>query len=178
MDNRDKFYFFNKVLLSWVPVLFTLYSNYLSEPDKRPKGSDTAKHCAQLRLVYTSDTNTSTSFIKCGRYSARINTNTGESTHSFFLFSPVINAFKEQVQKNKRVRFILLVFVLKLRELVTRTWIMSVFLLSMFLLMLILLMISPHSVVVFRLCLCSCRLYILVLKLHHFPAKWLLHKML
>ena len=38
MDNRDKFYFFNKVLLSSVPVLFTLQSNYLSEPDKHRKG--------------------------------------------------------------------------------------------------------------------------------------------
>ena len=48
----------------------------------------------------------------------------------------------------------------------------------MFLLMLILLMISPQSDVVFRICLCSCRYYILVFNLHRFPAKWLLHKML
>ena len=60
----------------------------------------------------------------------------------------------------------------------TRIWIISVFLLSMFLLMLILLMISPQSDVVFRICLCSCRYYILVFNLHRFPAKWLLHKML
>ena len=46
-------------------------------------------------MVYTSDINTSTS----------INTNTGESTHSFFLSLPVINAVKAQEQENQTGSF-------------------------------------------------------------------------
>ena len=47
MDNRDKLYYFNKILLSSVAVLFTLLSNYLREPDKYPNSSNTVKHYAQ-----------------------------------------------------------------------------------------------------------------------------------
>ena len=47
MDNRDKLYYFNKILLSSVAVLFTLLSNYLREPDKYSNGSNTVKHYAQ-----------------------------------------------------------------------------------------------------------------------------------
>ena len=88
------------VILSTRAVYFVI--QLLEWTRKRnPKGSNTVQHCAQWRLVYTSDINTSTSFIKRGRYSTSINTNTAESMHSFFLFSPVINAFKEQVEEKQ-----------------------------------------------------------------------------
>ena len=99
MDNRDKFYFFNKVLSSSVPVLFTLWSNYLSEPHKR------TGHSKALRVVKTCLHQRRKHKHKCGRNSTRINTNTGESTHLFFLFSPVIHAFKAQVQENQTRSF-------------------------------------------------------------------------
>ena len=64
----------------------------------------TQQNIAHSKDLFTPATKTQAQ-VKCGRDSTRINTNTGESTHLFFLFSPVINAFKAQVQENQTGSF-------------------------------------------------------------------------
>ena len=55
----------------------------------------TQQNIARSKDLFTPATETQAQVL------LRINTNTGESTHSCFLCSPVINAFKEQVQEKQ-----------------------------------------------------------------------------
>ena len=64
----------------------------------------TQQNIAHSKDLFTPATKTQAQ-VKCGRDSTRMNTNTGESTLLFFLFSPVINAFKAQVQENQTGSF-------------------------------------------------------------------------